>query len=407
MCAVQIFADWITDYHRMPIITASKTQPVYDVIVVGSGAGGGQAAYTFTMAGARVLMLEAGRNYDPVKETPMFQTNATAPLRGVATKDKPWGFYDSTIDGGWTVPGEPYTQASDDEAQRFDWWRARMLGGRTNHWGRISLRFGPDDSPWYGVAFSTTDQALDVAWRALQVTGAVLGAWHGYKRNESVAWAAVWGLWPLWALALLVLAWASLLPFFQLPSVEAARTISLANFDAIPWDLVLAGLKNTVLLMILTPTVTLAPIRAIGSQPRVAHEAVVAQVVVVVGDEDVEHHAREQLLGIGLHRHGMNVAADGSAQVRIGLVRRFELAAGHRVRRLQHLPRELPGGAEPRAPSVRHTRQDQLAGAAVGVAQRGNLRRSAGIGRGGNRPIEGAGGNLIQASQTEAARPYF
>jgi len=25
------------------------------------------------------------------------------------------------------------------------WWRARMLGGRTNHWGRISLRFGPDD----------------------------------------------------------------------------------------------------------------------------------------------------------------------------------------------------------------------------------------------------------------------
>ena len=25
------------------------------------------------------------------------------------------------------------------------WFRTRMLGGRTNHWGRISLRFGPDD----------------------------------------------------------------------------------------------------------------------------------------------------------------------------------------------------------------------------------------------------------------------
>jgi len=26
------------------------------------------------------------------------------------------------------------------------WWRPRMLGGRTNHWGRISLRMGPYDS---------------------------------------------------------------------------------------------------------------------------------------------------------------------------------------------------------------------------------------------------------------------
>ena len=28
---------------------------------------------------------------------------------------------------------------------KFVWWRARMLGGRTNHWGRISLRNGPYD----------------------------------------------------------------------------------------------------------------------------------------------------------------------------------------------------------------------------------------------------------------------
>ena len=40
----------------------------YDVIVVGSGAAGGQTAYTLTMDGAKVLMLEAGRNYVP--ETP-------------------------------------------------------------------------------------------------------------------------------------------------------------------------------------------------------------------------------------------------------------------------------------------------------------------------------------------------
>ena len=129
----------------MPYVTPKTLKPEYDVIVVGSGAAGGQTAYTLAMEGVKVLMLEAGRNYDIVKETPMFQTNADAPLRGASTPEKPFGFHDATIDGGWQVPGEPYTQANDDPEQRFDWWRARMLGGRTNHWGRISLRNGPYD----------------------------------------------------------------------------------------------------------------------------------------------------------------------------------------------------------------------------------------------------------------------
>jgi choline dehydrogenase-like flavoprotein len=129
----------------MPLISSSKTQPDYDVIVVGSGAAGGQTAYTCAMNGAKVLMLEAGRNYDPVTETPMFQTNNMAPLRGERTVQKPFGFYDATVDGGWEVPGEPYTSASSEPERQFWWWRARMLGGRTNHWGRISLRNGHYD----------------------------------------------------------------------------------------------------------------------------------------------------------------------------------------------------------------------------------------------------------------------
>ena len=46
----------------MALLTSRKTQPKYDVIVVGSGAAGGQTAYTLAMEGAKVLMLEAGRN---------------------------------------------------------------------------------------------------------------------------------------------------------------------------------------------------------------------------------------------------------------------------------------------------------------------------------------------------------
>jgi choline dehydrogenase-like flavoprotein len=129
----------------LPSQTFSAGQKQYDVIVVGSGAAGGQTAYTLCMEGAKVLMLEAGRNYVPEQETPMFQTPEHAPLRDTATPDKEFGFYDATVDGGWSVPGEPYVQSTDDPHGRFAWWRSRMLGGRTNHWGRISLRNGPYD----------------------------------------------------------------------------------------------------------------------------------------------------------------------------------------------------------------------------------------------------------------------
>ncbi len=120
----------------------SKTDTQYDVIVVGSGAGGGMAAYQLSVQGLKVCVLEAGRNYDPITETPMFQTPKDAPLRGSGNADKPFGFYDATVDGGWRVPGEPYTNAPGTD---FQWWRSRMVGGRTNHWGRISLRMGPYD----------------------------------------------------------------------------------------------------------------------------------------------------------------------------------------------------------------------------------------------------------------------
>lgn len=112
-----------------------------DVVIVGSGAAGGMAAYALTRAGARVVLLEAGRDYDPTIETPMFNLPSEAPLHGAGTPDKPQGYYDATI-GGWNVPGEPYAVA---EGSAFQWWRARMLGGRTNHWGRLAPRFGPYD----------------------------------------------------------------------------------------------------------------------------------------------------------------------------------------------------------------------------------------------------------------------
>lgn len=129
----------------MPIIASSAAKEEYDVVIVGSGAGGGQMAYTLTLAGLRCVMLEAGRDYDPATQTAMFHRPDQTPLLNTNTPDKQMGFTDATVDGGWEIPGEPYTQASDKPEEQFAWWRPRMLGGRTNHWGRMSLRNGPYD----------------------------------------------------------------------------------------------------------------------------------------------------------------------------------------------------------------------------------------------------------------------
>jgi len=126
----------------------------YDAVVVGSGAGGGMAAYMLTRAGAKVLILEAGRDYNP-EDAPMLNLARDAPLRGSGNPDKEFGFYDATVDGGWNMPDEPYSIA---EGSDFMWWRSRMLGGRTNHWARNSFRMGPYDFKPY------TRDGLGVDW---------------------------------------------------------------------------------------------------------------------------------------------------------------------------------------------------------------------------------------------------
>ena len=114
---------------------------VYDVCIVGSGAGGGMAAYVLTRGGADVILLEAGPTWDNAKDAAMLRWPYQSPRRGAPTPERHFGEFDAGL-GGWSLDGEPYTTAP---GTSFDWFRLRMLGGRTNHWGRISLRFGPDD----------------------------------------------------------------------------------------------------------------------------------------------------------------------------------------------------------------------------------------------------------------------
>lgn len=127
----------------MNLFEIKEQAKVYDVVIVGSGAGGGMAAYQLAKAGAKVCLLEAGGYFDPAdpKYITQMKNPWESPRRGASTRHRPFGDFDAAW-GGWDIEGEPYTAA---QGTQFRWFRSRMLGGRTNHWGRISMRFGPDD----------------------------------------------------------------------------------------------------------------------------------------------------------------------------------------------------------------------------------------------------------------------
>ncbi|MEO5896020.1 MAG: GMC family oxidoreductase [Vicinamibacterales bacterium] len=157
-------ADVVKESRRLAASITPSSGP-WDVIVVGSGAAGGMAAFQLATAGIKVLLLEAGRMIDTQKEYRTMEWPYASPRRqrlppderAIAVAeynflDRPQGtnarfdnyrkvhsYAGNTFTRNWTAneKQEPTTGTA------YAGVRARVLGGRTNFWGRGALRYGP------------------------------------------------------------------------------------------------------------------------------------------------------------------------------------------------------------------------------------------------------------------------
>jgi choline dehydrogenase-like flavoprotein len=111
----------------------------HNVVIIGSGAAGGMAAYTLTKMGVKCTMLEAGPMLDLERHRVM-KSVADLPYRGFGEPDRfPHVVQASEFDANlWADEKEnPYTYDAD---KRYHWVRMRLVGGKTLRWGRASWR---------------------------------------------------------------------------------------------------------------------------------------------------------------------------------------------------------------------------------------------------------------------------
>ncbi len=155
----------IADQSRSLAASIKPGSGSWDVIVVGSGAAGGMAAFQLATAGIKVLMLEAGRMLDHKAEYRTMEWPYASPRRGrlpldhrpigvaeYSFLDRPYAanpqmakyakvtsYAGNTFTRNWVVNEKEHPTTGTP----YSWVRARVLGGKTNFWGRGALRYGP------------------------------------------------------------------------------------------------------------------------------------------------------------------------------------------------------------------------------------------------------------------------
>lgn len=117
---------------------------IYDVVVVGSGAGGGMAIKTLCEAGLKVCCLNAGRRLNPGKDFRNHKQSFDMTYRGFGDprkRDKYYHVENEYTQGLWEH-AITYTVAP---GSKWEWPRCFAVGGKTNFWGRSAARMGDID----------------------------------------------------------------------------------------------------------------------------------------------------------------------------------------------------------------------------------------------------------------------
>ena len=121
-----------------------RSPKTFDVCIIGSGASGGTAAKVLSEGGLSVALLEAGPPLIPERDYKEHVWPYDLPHRGAGVGGRSRaGLTDEFLAPNGA--GNRWRAVVSAPGSKFRWFRSRIVGGRTNHWGRIALRMAPVD----------------------------------------------------------------------------------------------------------------------------------------------------------------------------------------------------------------------------------------------------------------------
>ena len=115
------------------MLQVQRSPEVHDVVVIGSGAGGGTTIKVLTDLGINVTLIEAGPMLNPAKDFKEHVWPWEVDHRGVGPNAEnyfgkniyPFGYFQAP-NGYWDVPGEPFTVAEGTALRRLRFQALRL-----------------------------------------------------------------------------------------------------------------------------------------------------------------------------------------------------------------------------------------------------------------------------------------